>query len=327
MTIAVILYKTNTLANGEHPLMLRITHKKIRKYVSLGLSCPAALWDFKRHQPRKHHPRKKLFEAIMAQKVASYHTKFLELIAENKTVSPQALITAVESPHTHPQFFPFLDELIDRLVKAGNIGNAKVYKDTRRTLRNFTHNTTILWTDIDQRFLNRYETYLRNRRLAATSLAVYFRTLSAIFNKAIKEQLVKATHYPFREFNVSKFNTTTQKRAITKEDMTNIAQLPIPPESPLYQAKQYFLFSYYGQGINFRDMALLRWRDLVEGRVFYQRAKTGKCLQFKLLPPAQAIVDAYRPQTPYDREAYIFPILNQHVHITPTQIDHRLEKC
>ena len=60
--------------------------------------------------------------------------------------------------------------------------------------------------------------------------------------------------------------------------------------------------------------------------MFYQRAKTGKFLQFKLLPPAQAIVEEYRPQSPYDQEDYIFPILNKRVHLTPTQIDNRLDE-
>ena len=56
------------------------------------------------------------------------------------------------------------------------------------------------------------------------------------------------------------------------------------PDSLLYEPQPYFLFSYYGQGINFRDIAFLKWSDIVDGRVFYQRAKTGKCLQFKLRP-------------------------------------------
>ena len=72
-------------------------------------------------------------------------------------------------------------------------------------------------------------------------------------------------------------------------------------------------------------MAFLKWSDMVDGRVFYQRAMIGKFLQFKLLAPAQAIVDYYRPKTTYAGEDYIFPILNKQVHISPLQIDRRLK--
>ena len=44
MKIAVILYKTNTLANGEHPLMVRITQNKTRKYISLGIPVTNPGW-------------------------------------------------------------------------------------------------------------------------------------------------------------------------------------------------------------------------------------------------------------------------------------------
>lgn len=37
--IAVICFKSKTLANGEHPLMLRITEGRKRTTKSLGISC------------------------------------------------------------------------------------------------------------------------------------------------------------------------------------------------------------------------------------------------------------------------------------------------
>ena len=45
-TISVVCYKSKTLSNGEHPLMLRICKDGKKKYQSLGLSIKATLWDF-----------------------------------------------------------------------------------------------------------------------------------------------------------------------------------------------------------------------------------------------------------------------------------------
>lgn len=317
--VAVILYKSKVLKNGEHPIMVRV-NKNGRKYVSLGISCPANLWDFEKNTPKRTHPNKKFIQELIKHKKLAYDNKILK--SPQIGASAEKIIEAVENERIDKQFFPFLDELIDRHKK----GNADVYRDTRRQLKKFKPNSTLLLTDIDQRFLNKYEAYLRGLEMKETSISVYFRTLRAVLKSAVKEKLLKEDDYPFNEFKVSKFNTTTQKRAITKEEMKKIGALPIPPESPLYIAQKYFLFSYYGQGMNFRDMALLKWKNVIDDRVFYQRAKTDGFLQFKLLPPAQAIIDFYRPQTPYDGEDYVFPILDKHVYITETQINNRSDK-
>ncbi|XWN34935.1 MAG: site-specific integrase [Roseivirga sp.] len=322
--LAVILYKSKLLSNGEHPLMLRVTLKGQRKYVALGVSCPLKWWDDKKNLPKRTHPNKDFIKALIEQKILMYQNQLLE--NQQLAYSPEALIGAVENSGQAQLVFPFFDELIDRLIKAGRIGSAQAYTETRRDLKYFTKNSKLLFTDINQRFLNKYEAYARGKGLAETTISFYFRTLRSAFNKAIKEEYVKEEVYPFKEFNVSKFNTTTRKRAITKEEIKQIASLPLDPTGVLYEARQYFLFSYYGQGINFRDMAFLCWKDIVDGRVFYRRAKTKKQLQFKLLSPAEAIIEALRPLTGSHVDNYVFPILDQGLHITPKQLDYRLDK-
>ncbi len=45
-TIKVLCYKSKTLSNGEHPLMLCVCKDNKRKYQSLGISIKAEQWDF-----------------------------------------------------------------------------------------------------------------------------------------------------------------------------------------------------------------------------------------------------------------------------------------
>ena len=52
-TIKVLCYKSKTLSNGEHPLMLCVCKDRKRKFQSLGISIRAELWDFKANQPPK----------------------------------------------------------------------------------------------------------------------------------------------------------------------------------------------------------------------------------------------------------------------------------
>jgi hypothetical protein len=79
MKISIVLYKSKTLADSSHPLMVRISQLKARKYFSTGLSCLAQWWDFDKHAPKRNHPDRNLLEAILSKKKATYHTRLLEL--------------------------------------------------------------------------------------------------------------------------------------------------------------------------------------------------------------------------------------------------------
>ena len=45
-TVLVVCYKSKTLSNGEHPLMLRIAKNGKSRYKSLKVSVNAKFWDF-----------------------------------------------------------------------------------------------------------------------------------------------------------------------------------------------------------------------------------------------------------------------------------------
>ena len=112
MKIAIILYRSKTLADGTHPLMVRISQLKSKKYFSTGLSCPASLWDFDKHTPKRSHPDRKLLEAILAQKKATYHSKLLELESEQKNPFASAARTSdrrAQASFTRAVFISFGD--------------------------------------------------------------------------------------------------------------------------------------------------------------------------------------------------------------------------
>ena len=59
-TIKVLCYKSKTLSNGEHPLMLCVCKDNKRKYLSLGISVSAEHWDFKSNLPNDKCPNRGL---------------------------------------------------------------------------------------------------------------------------------------------------------------------------------------------------------------------------------------------------------------------------
>ena len=326
-TIRAILYKSKTLSNGEHPLMLVVTKDGQRKYSSLGISCHPDKWNFQKNEPKKNHPDKLKIETIIAKRIGEIQTKALDLKLHDKDFTSDSLVATVQKPKGTNDVFAYTDTLVANFIQNKEVGNANVYRDTKRALQNFaSKNKTLSFSDIDLNFLNRWETYCKNRNMAETSISVYFRTLRAIFNRAVKDQIVGMNHYPFRDFKISKFDTRTRKRAIDKADIQKIKAINISGKPVVQLSKDVFLFSYYCQGMNLTDLAHLRWSQIVQDRLFYVRAKTGKEFNLKLLEPARQILEYYRPFTGSKPDNYVFPILNAERHITPIQIDNRIHK-
>jgi integrase len=327
MKISIILYKSKTLADGSHPLMVRVSQLKARKYFSTGLSCLAQWWDFDKHAPKRNHPDRNLLEAILSKKKAAYHTRLLELESEQRTLSLQQLVQAIEEPkQVSGELLPFLKEVSENLTQNGKIGRSSLYKRLYTSLKEFVGSKQLCFSDIDVSFLNQYETFLYKQGLAENSISTYFKVLRALLNKAIQSKRMKKDHYPFDNFSLGKFSTLTQKRAMSKEDLKQIIDLPLALDSKLQLARDYFLFSYYGRGINFRDMAVLKWKQIVKDRVVYKRLKTGKLMQFQLIAPAMEILARYK-QMSVGAEEFVFPILDKAKHLSAQQISYRINNA
>lgn len=327
-SIDVILYKSKVLANGEHPLMIRVTrHRKVR-YKSLGLSCSPKHWNFAKNELRKSHPEYNELQSYIENKKNEFNKVRTDFIIKEKQYSASSLIETAAGPAGAPMTVQgFFRETIDNLVLEKRIGNANVYRDTLRALTKFHGKRDLMFNEVDFRFLSRFTTFLRQNEVLDNSISVYFRTIRSLYNKAIKCQIAYQEDYPFSKFKISEhFKNQPSRRAISKEDIHRIKEVDLNIGTGIYEARQYFLFSYLARGINFVDIAYLKWSGLEGDRLIYERKKTGTSFTLKLQQPALDIIEYWRPLTETGGNEYIFPILSSKKHYTPTQIDNRVHK-
>ncbi len=328
--VKVVLYKSKTLADGSHPLMVRITKDRQRKYVSTGLSLQLKHWDEAKAEPRRSCPDRPAVEATIGKWKAKFAEAATDLKQVEKPFTAGGVAAKAAKSVRRVGVLGFIDDYNERLIKEKRMGTASTVRDIRRTLVRFETGEKrapdkLLFTDLTPGYLDDFRSSMAERDLAQTSMAVYFRTLRLVYNQAIKRGLVLEKHYPFREFKVSQFDLRTRKRAISREDIGRLANLN-PESSRLRLAKDLFVFSYYGAGINFVDMAYLTWGDVQHGRLRYERKKTGHLFNFKLSSAAVAILEYYRPFTDKGNDSYVFPILDRQRHLTPKKIDNRIHK-
>ena len=324
-TISVVCYKSKTLSNGEHPLMLRISKDGKKKYQSLGISVNPKFWDFQKNKPKPKCPNLEYLQKIILDKKLELQKKKLEIKSDQKEYSAATLLEANANLLVAKTVDCFYKEIIAQCEINNKCGNRLVYLNSYNSLKRFTNGKLeIPFNSINVAWLEKYEIWLRSNGNKETTISLMFRTLRSTYNKAIKERCAHLSDYPFQEYKISKFDTSTQKRAIAKTDMLKFTETsqPIGQKKYVELSKDIFIFSYLCGGINFTDIANLTQENIVNGRLHYIRQKTGKLIKIGIPQEAMQIIKKYTDES----NGYLFPILNVKVHKTALQKQNRIHK-
>jgi site-specific recombinase XerD len=319
-TTKIVLRKDKKLANGKHPVMLRITFNRKPKYYALKgdqgtITCEEKKWN----SSIGRFNRNKEFNHFLDQ----YELRAKEVLRELESID--FTFVAFENKYfrryDRQKVISYFDHLIEKLTEEGRLGSANSYKDTRNRITEFKPD--IHFQDLDYHFLERFEKYLLAKGNSINSIGIYMRTLRAVFNKAIAEDLVKEELYPFKKYKIKTGNAT--KRALTKADMLKIIRYKTEKGSSQWHSLNLFTFSYLTRGMNLKDMALLTWKkNIVGDKIVYVRAKTTNTKKtldphiIKIEPEIDKILRRYPKKSDY-----VFPILEPG--LTESTIRHRVK--
>lgn len=305
--------------------MLRFIHERTSKLLSLGVSVEPCYWDKEVEMLTADCPERITLQSQIDSALAGYRKKIQRLEALDMKVDFDNLfdLTSKCTPQLVDSYF---ERQIAAMKQAGKINTAIKYTATRTSLVKF-HPAKLRFEDITPNLLADFETFLRGEGNQPNSIATKLSVLKAVYNKAITDKIFLCEENPFVPYKVGKHWTQTRKRAIHKEDIQRLIQAELPvTRSPYTEfARDIFLFSYFSAGINFKDIATLRYTDIEEDRIFYRRHKTGKAMTCRLHPQAKEIIAKYTYSEAM-QEDYIFPILNRRVHRTEQQIHNRVHK-
>ena len=317
-----IIYK-----NGKSPLAIRFTHQRTHKLVSLSISVEPHYWDKEAEMLTADCPDRAIMQGRIDSALTEFQKKIKRLEALDIPVNFDTLLgvkTAHTAAITIEQGF---NEEIERLESLGKIHSATKHRYALQVLEGYKP-TSMTMDAIDLDYLKGLELYLRKRGNRDNSIATRFAIFKAIYNKAVKDGRINVRQNPFSLYQVGSLWAKTRKRAIDKEDIQQLIDLEITEgHTTEYRqlAKDLFLFSYFTAGMNFGDMARLRYKDIIRGRIYYSRHKTQKLLSFQLVPNALQIIGKYTRDN-HAQDDYIFPILDRAEHKTAQQIFNRIHK-
>lgn len=324
--ISVTCYRSKILSNGEAPLMVKITKNGKRSLKTLGISLNPKYWDFERDKPKSNCPNRTYIVSIITNALQKYQAIQLDMETKNEDYTASEILadTAIKTRLVTVE--DFLTSHIQQLRDNGKVGNSYAYLNLRTTLQNYYgKKLNFLFNAIDVSFCNKFESWMRKNKFEETTMHYYFRTLRATYNKAIESQCANREKTPFVEYKLSRFNTKTKKRALSKDNVKKILEMNSSAMTEKARlAHDVFSFSYYCGGISLVDVANLSLTNIIDGRLIYERQKTHGMINLVMLDEAKTIIARYSSHQ--KKAGYLFPILDNRVHITPMQKHNRIRK-
>lgn len=219
--ISAILFKSKTLANGEHPIMLRVCYNGKRCYKSLGISCKENEWSNDKMKVKGQ--RAGSLNPIITRETIKANNYVLSLEGK-EDYSAASIIKYLSKPSpTQNTLFSLFEERINYFKNEKHShNNATGYRTLLNRIKKYTDDEDLELFEITLNWLHSFEEYL-HCHYNDNSIRKFFDVLKAIFNYAKRKDYIKET--PFANFTFGrKLDCHTRKRALSLDEITVLTQ-------------------------------------------------------------------------------------------------------
>jgi len=281
MKLSIFTDKRRVNKDGTYNIYIRCAEDGKKFLIHTGMSClkEPDKYTFSSDEPNGNAKSARLMSLYSKCEEFLYHNQgaSMESVKESLTV----IVTGKEKKKKN-----LLRDAFARYTSGKYDGTRKLYDRTFALAVQFDEKAD--FSRIDRFWLERFESFLRQRGIKTNTISIHMRNLRAIFNFAIEEEITDK--YPFRKYKIK--HEQTRKRDMTADQLRTIASYPLTEKSAEY--RDMFMLMFYLCGINASDLFELKRSNLRNGRIEYYRHKTKKYYSIKVEPEAKAIIDKYK---------------------------------
>lgn len=296
--------------NGSATIRLRIIHSRFPKYYStkISMSEEQYLKLFQTPTP-KDLKEKRLI-------IYSHLNKAYEIIVDLPEFSFEAFEEKFnKSKQATTDVFGFFDSYSDMLTEGGRISSAITYTCAKKSFKEYTKSEYLPIDKVTPEFLKEYERYMLASGKSISTIGIYCRNLRKLMNDAVRNGILSHEAYPFGKREDGKYpipKSKKVKKALSSVDIGKLlAYNPIENSTEQY-CYDLWMFSYLGNGMNLKDICLLKFKNIQGNTIKFLRIKTltssseSREIVVTLIERNREIIDRWgkKPHTPDD---YIFP--------------------
>jgi integrase/recombinase XerD len=205
-------------------------------------------------------------------------------------------------------------EYITCLEQQERIGTLELYFSTLISLLKF--NPELRFEDITVVFLYQYEQWMVAKGVTYTTIGMHTRNLRAIINIQIQDGLLPQSFYPFGKRKYRVTTGTNIKKALNLFEIKKLYDyVPNPDNKNEALAKDIWFVGYFCNGMNVKDIACLKYRNIHEDFIIINREKTKNTTRANpksiVIPMNEDIIATINRWGNANKEPnnFIFPIL------------------
>ena len=276
-TFAIYLDKRRSKKDGTFPLKLRVTLERQQKYYNLGydvteeryiqLMTPSSIKNIKEVELKRLMKELSLkLDTIIvkAHQISNFLSEFSFQQFENEMFPKKT---------SKEDVYAYYETIINKIKKDERFGTASSYQCSLNSIRAFR--PKLSFRDVDVQFLKDYERWLIKNGKSISTVGIYLRPFRAVLNAAINDGLIRReTNYPFGKRQYIIPSSRNIKKALNNAELKLLYDY-IPVKGSWWEkAQDFFFFSYYGNGMNIKDILLLKQENIDGDYLRFRRAKT-----------------------------------------------------
>ena len=278
--ISIVLDQRRAKDSGKYPVKLRAYDKLNKKAKLYSLDIDLVANDFEKIWINPEGKNLRGANNELRLKLQAFETRANDEAKQMTVFDLSKFETKLfrkSSDKNNVQYH--FNVVIEKNLKNNKVGTAESYKYTLKSIANFSEKQKnckiekLTFNNINVDWLKDYQSFMLSKGKSFTTIAIYTRTLRVIFNNAIAENDISKDIYPFgaKKYKILKANKV--KKALNSKQLKTLFNVE-PSTDNEALAKDFWFFSYACNGMNFKDIALLKYSDIEKDKFTYYRAKT-----------------------------------------------------
>jgi len=320
ITIFARLDKRRPNKTGTYPIRIRINHKRVTRDYKTGQKANIEEWEkITGERPRGLAADKKIQIISLLQRAYNIITEI-----EPFSFTDFNEVYLNKQGNDKNNVYYWYEDKIKELKANGQIGTASTYIYSKKALKDFSEKEILTFDKITLQFLKNFEQWFYDNDSSPTTVGIYMRPLRHIFNRAADHRSNFIKDYPFKKYKIP--TPKNIKKALTKEEVKSIYLYQSIERSPEAFYKDIWLFSYFANGINMKDICKLKYSNIKGNNIEFRRAKTmrtnknTKPITIVLTDDLIRIIEEHGTK-PKAKDNYIFKFLKKGIDETQEMKD------
>ena len=307
-SIAIVLKKNKTKADGRSPIYYRIIHLRKSYYISSEITIEERYWDENKGRVRTAHINSGRINHHLSKTQLEIHEKMSKQLLEHNCIDIEDIKSSAKS-YKSIDFFKYCEPIV-LSYKVRGIETDKSITSTINAVRKFVGRNRLNIEDINYQFAKQFELFLKTERnLKGTTIYGHFKNLNMIFKRIVQDKIIPYSSNPFLKYKIKKEKAT--RHFLTEEEIGKMIAIALPERSMLKLTRDVFIFACYCGGMRISDIIMLQKTNFNGTHIKFTSQKTTTQQHLKVPTKALEIIKYY--ENPKIKNQFLFPLLSQDI--------------